>query len=661
MSKKEKSFDAQWRLRLKEIQNGFPSPWKDIAKDQFFENTFKQAISEANELKHHHSHEEQSALKCYFGNPHLPDYSKCKDVVMNQTLTPHQEVIRSVISCFSGLPNWGHPQTLCNVNPPPSIASIIAASLGNLFNPDIMEGEYSWNVAKAEIESGAMLAELMNWDASKAGGVYTFGGTGSYMYALKLAMTLVLGQKTREEGIRQEGQLIVAKSGHYAKETCADWLGLGTHNIRRVNVDSNNRIDLNDLKKVMKACKDEGKPIVMVVCTTGTTDAFGVDPILEIRTLIDSYENANGRPKPLLYADAVIGWPWMSFKNYDFKNNPLEFSSKALAAIEQNYKQIAPLTHVDAMGIDFHKTGWSPFNSSFFLVKESETLSKALARALPPYLQLSTSYNPFIYTLETSRGANGALSGWASLKFFGYEGYQVMMGRIVEVMLFLRKMIQQEKSMVCVNPDNYGFVTLFRVYPRHINAEAQYTKELNDPAYSEELETYNTLQKMIADKLFSMLRDPKNGEPGWENPPYTSFTQGYRSTDYPPEAKSEGVIHALKAFPMSPFSNETAMLLVRNYVLKARDLVIQELLSKRNRNEKEGKIQYKYLIPPQEKQLFLKELKSASNEFKDGFQEEDLLILREISLLAHLSMFQLNALIECSTVTTFEDGTLLFL
>ncbi len=139
------------------------------------------------------------------------------------------------------------------------------------------------------------------------------------------------------------------------------------------------------------------------------------------------------------------------------------------------------------------------------------------------------------------------------------------------------------------------------------------------------------------------------------------FKRFYRSTDYPPQAKSEGVMHALKAFRMSPFSNETAMLLVRNYVLKARDLVIQELLSKRNGNEEEGKIQYKYLIPPQEKQLFLKELKTTSDEFKDGFQKEDLLILREISLLAHLSMFELNKLIECSTVTTFEDGTLLFL
>jgi hypothetical protein len=179
------------------------------------------------------------------------------------------------------------------------------------------------------------------------------------------------------------------------------------------------------------------------------------------------------------------------------------------------------------------------------------------------------------------------MAGWATLKLFGHEGYQVMLGRIIEVGFFFRQLLKKDKNLVCVNPDNHGFVTLFRVYPKHIDAEEQYEKELNDPTYKNELRAYNLLQQRIANKLFSMLRDPEQKVLGWENPPYTSFTSGYRTTEYAPNEKdSRYSIYALKAFPMSPNSNEISMQVVRNYVLKARDLVIEEIL-KENPKENE--------------------------------------------------------------------------
>jgi CRP-like cAMP-binding protein len=171
------------------------------------------------------------------------------------------------------------------------------------------------------------------------------------------------------------------------------------------------------------------------------------------------------------------------------------------------------------------------------------------------------------------------MAGWATLKLFGYEGYQVILGRIIETQIFLRELLKHDKNLVCVNPDNHGFVTLFRVYPKHINAEKQFEKELYDPDSREELKAYNLLQQRVANKLFAMLRDPEQKVAGWENPPYTSFTAGYRKPEYAPdEEDSKYFIYALKAFPMSPNSNELSMQIVRNYVLKARDLVIEELI-----------------------------------------------------------------------------------
>jgi hypothetical protein len=214
------------------------------------------------------------------------------------------------------------------------------------------------------------------------------------------------------------------------------------------------------------------------------------------------------------------------------------------------------------------------------MVKDYAKFTELLGRPLPGYLQDRTPYNPFKFTLETSRTGAYSMAGWAALKLFGHEGYQVLLGRIIEVGIFFRDLLKKDKNLVCVNPDNHGFVTLFRVYPKHIDAEEQYERELMDPVYREQLEAYNLLQQRVANKLFAMLRDPGQQVPGWENPPYTTFTSGYRTTEYSSLDQDDGevFVYALKAFPMSPNSNEISMQVVRNYVLKARDLVIEELI-----------------------------------------------------------------------------------
>ena len=287
---------AKWRVLLKTIQSSFPSPWREEGDDQIFELTFLNAVTQLNQMKHPRMFREQKAWQGYLGDPALPDYSQCKDVEFDKKMRSLPTVIEELVGFFNGMPNWNHPQTMCNVVPPPNTASIIGSTLTQVFSPNILEGEYSWNIAKTEIESGAMLAQMIGWDQHKAGGIYTFGGTGCYFYGLKLALTTVFGKESRNKGIREDGQILVSREGHFIKKTCSDWSGLGMDNVREIPVDEHNRMDINALKKVMTDCKKEGKPIVMIVCTMGTTDAFAIDPIADVRKLIQPYENAQRSP-----------------------------------------------------------------------------------------------------------------------------------------------------------------------------------------------------------------------------------------------------------------------------------------------------------------------------------------------------------------------------
>ncbi len=663
---------AHWRTLMRQLQAAFPSPWRDVDEDTSFEKSFQLALSLLDRMKHPRAFEDQQAWQGYVGEPDLPDYSRCREARLGAAPTPLPEVIDQLVGLFSGMPNWNHPQTMANVIPPANTAGILGAALSGVFSPNLVEGEYSWNVAKTEIESAAMIADLIGWDPETAGGLYTFGGTGCYLYGVKLALTHVLGVGTRHSGIREDAQVLVSRQGHYAKQNCTDWTGLGMGNVRPVAVDDRNRMSIPHLRQLLAECRSEGKPVAMVVCTMGTTDAFAIDPIAEVREAVDGYENAGGRPRPLIYADAVIGWSWLAFSTYDFAANPLGFSPRALEILETNHRQIAPVHHADAVGIDFHKTGWAPYNSSMFMVRDYRRFVSLFERPMPAYLQDRTPYNPFKFSLETSRTGAYSLAGWATLRLFGREGFQAMLGRIIEVGVFFRRLLASERNLVCVNPDNLGFVTLFRVYPRHVDGESQYQAELADPERREELLTYNLLQQRVANKLFAMLRDPAQKVPGWENPPYTSFTMGFRPPSYAPEEPDPRYwVYALKAYPMSPNSNELSMLVARNYVLKASDLVIEEILEQQDPAAAAGapgaatdswwgeaeELAVEHLLPAAEPvpAAVAEPGVPAGDEPMVPIEE----ILARIPLCAHLSAALLEALLEKGTTEHAPAGQLI--
>ena len=509
-------------------------------------------------------------------NPADPDYSKATQAELAAKVTDVKEVIERSVDMFQGLVQWNHPLTMPNVIPPANLASIIAAMMTDVFSPNIIEGEYSWNVEFAELESAAMVARLIGWDPEVAGGLYTFGGSGCYFYGMKYALTRVLGRKSRDEGIRTDAKLLVSQQGHYTKLNAADWSGLGMNNIIDIETDVHtNAMDMGHLEEVMADLSSKGIPVVSVVCTTGTTDTFAIDDIAAARRLIEKYPNPEGFGTPFLYCDAVIGWAWLTFCNYDFDANPLGFSAAALPAIQANYEAVKDLVHADAIGCDFHKVGWSPYNCSLVMMRDMEDFRSLMVRPGSDYLQERTNYNPGLYTLEVSRTGAYSMAGWATLRFFGHEGFQAVLGGILEVKEYLRGLLGADPELVCVNDDDNGFSTLFRLYPEGVDAAAQYERERTDPAARSELIRHNKLQEKVADMLWGWYRDGELHE--GEYAPYISYCSGFRPTQYNRDESDPGaMIYGLKSFPMNLNVDSGSMQTLLKLVLAARDLVLGE-------------------------------------------------------------------------------------
>ena len=97
-----------------------------------------------------------------------------------------EAVTSDLVSYLRGITISSHPHTQQNVIAPPTIPSLIGVLLASLHNPNIAWDEYSRLVALAEVESVAITARMVGYDPQQAGGTFTFGGTGTTLYGVKI-------------------------------------------------------------------------------------------------------------------------------------------------------------------------------------------------------------------------------------------------------------------------------------------------------------------------------------------------------------------------------------------------------------------------------------------------------------------------------------------
>lgn len=558
----------KWAKYHKEMISEFPSPFRG-GDDPLAKEVTKlvQKIDQLRPLPGGPAYLGDSGALAY-------TYPDVKNAKLDEEMGNIDTVLDGVVKMFNGAPNWGNPLTMCNVIPQANTAAIIASMLSQVFSANILEGEYAWNVHRAELESAGMLGNLFGWDPENTGGIFTYGGGGCWLYGTKYGLTRVL-PNSRTKGVRTDAKIICSQQSHFARNNSTDWTGVGTDNIVTVRTDvETNQMSVTHLEELLKDFQSKGIPVATVVCTMGTTDASAFDPLAKVRALLDRYPNPKGYGKAVLYADAVVGWAWIYFKDYDFAANPLGFSDRVLPILKQNGQALKELVHADAVGVDFHKVGWSPYVSSCFLYKDAKEFESLLRWGGDAYLQVRTPYNPMYYTLEVSRTASGSLAAWATLKYFGMNGMRSILGGILETKYYLYDLIDEQADMVCVNADDSGLITLFRVYPNGVDAKAQFNRELTESSSHADLVKHNKLTKAVGDKLFEWFRSGKMIDGKYT--PYMSFSTGFRNATYNRDGSdAEAVVYALKSFPMNVFVTPEIMQWTVHCVRAARDEVLK--------------------------------------------------------------------------------------
>jgi len=402
----------------------------------------------------------------------------------------------------------------------------------------------------------AMTARLVGYDPARSGGLFTFGGTGTLLYGVKVGLEKAL-PGTREQGCLGPAVILCSQHSHYACLNVAGWLGIGQDNVVRVATHRDNSIDVAALEAAAREAIAGGQRIAAIVATMGTTDAFGIDDLAAIHVLRERLvaEFSLGY-RPHIHADAVIGWAWSVFRDYDFAANHLGFRGRTVRALAAAANRIGHLSLADSLGVDFHKTGFAPYISSLFLLKSREDFGTLVReRSTMPYLYHTGQYHPGMFTLETSRSATGVMAALANLLLLGCEGFRSLVGHAVEMAELLRELIVARPELSIVNDDNFGPVTLFRAYPTGTDTFVVKEREERDAGFRDQLRKNNDLNRRIYQRVAAEAFAGRGVAIG--------FTDNYRLSDYGEP------ISALKSYVLSPFADPTQMQTVVGCVLAA--------------------------------------------------------------------------------------------
>lgn len=388
------------------------------------------------------------------------------------SLTPEQ-VFNYIAPYFENIPNYNNPGTMINVIPPVNLVAAAVTNIMSMYNPNFAQDTYAGMLIKSELEVVKYISDLVGWDYRYTHGTFTFGGKGTNLYATKIALNKA-DKNSSKIGCQDNYFMLTSSNGHPCHYEVCDWLGIGKDNCYEVSCDKNGMLDIESSKKIIEKNIEAGKIFLGINLTAGSTNELYVDPIKQVYDMITNVvKKYKLKYRPHIHADAVLGWVYLFFNKYDYNSNNLRISKKSLKKIHSLNEKIKELKYVDSIGIDFHKTGFCPYVSSLVLFKNKNDYFTLYEKDNVDLNEMEYgNYNPYHSTLELTRAGNGPINALCTLKSFGINGFQKIIGNLFDSTEYFRKKLIENENICVINKDTEGLATMFIIKPsEYINME----------------------------------------------------------------------------------------------------------------------------------------------------------------------------------------------
>lgn len=215
--------------------------------------------------------------------------------------------------------------------------------------------------------------------------------------------------------------LLAPGTKHYSWLKAANIFGLGEDSLWSVALDAEGRLEIDDLDRLIRKARGQGRPVLMSVGVAGTTETSEIDPIGAAHDLLDDWRREQG-VHIWRHVDAAYGGFLCAILGGPDETALSPASAAALRAIGG----------ADSVTIDPHKLGYVPYACGAFLTRDRSRYAVSAFDA--PYLDRpELGAGKWASTLEGSRSAAGAAATWLTGKTIGFgpEGLGALLAETV--------------------------------------------------------------------------------------------------------------------------------------------------------------------------------------------------------------------------------------
>lgn len=258
--------------------------------------------------------------------------------------------------------------------------------------------------------------------------------------------TEIKGRSARAGGdMSKLGKWLVPQTKHYSWMKAADVVGVGLDNVIPVPVDSQYRLDVDELEKIIRNLAADHTPVLGVVAVVGSTEEGAVDPadkVVELRKKlmkegiyfylhIDAAYGSYGRAMFLDEDNNFIPYDQLQAMHQKYG----VFQEDRQYISEDVYNAYKAFPEAESITVDPHKMGYVPYAAGGIAIQHKSM--REIIAYFATYVFDKRSGAPATltpYILEGSKAGATAAAVWTAHRVLplNITGYGKLLGRSIE-------------------------------------------------------------------------------------------------------------------------------------------------------------------------------------------------------------------------------------
>jgi L-2,4-diaminobutyrate decarboxylase len=328
-----------------------------------------------------------------------------------------------------------HPMYLGHQVPPPLPAAAWADAVISAVNNSLPVAEMSPTATAVERQVVRWMCQLVGWGET-SGGAFTSGGTEATFTALLAARASLLPDAW-EHGVGVERPAVVyGEQAHYAVTRAIGMLGLGLSAGIPVPT-RNHRTDPGALDDVLQRLSSQGRRVMAVVATAGSTPTGAFDDLELIGEICDAHQ-------VWLHVDAAHGGSAL-------------FSAR-------HRDRLRGIARARSVAWDPHKLMLVPAGAGVVLTRQEQDLDHAFSQRAPylfhPRGAGERTVDQGVRSFQCTRRAD-AVKVWVALQRYGADGMGAIYDRLCALTRTLYRLTSERPEFIPLHEPE-GNILCFR-------------------------------------------------------------------------------------------------------------------------------------------------------------------------------------------------------